>query len=66
MTDIKFSEDEQYQPAYQVAKKQFLVRLVLSTGIVTNDEAAEKVLLGVAILFFILSLFFFFGGFSMF
>lgn len=56
MTDIKFEEEQQYQPAYtQTEKEPYMIRLVLSTGIVSTHKAANYVLLGVAALAIILA-----------
>lgn len=48
MADVQFEEEQQYQQTGQVEQKSFLVRLVLSTGVVSSDRQAEYVLLGVA------------------
>ena len=49
-------EEQQYQPAYETEQnKPFMVRLVLSTGIVSTSKQAEYVLLGIAALAIILA-----------
>ena len=55
MADVQFEEEQQYQPAYETERKPFMVRLVLSTGIVSTDKQAEYVLLGIAALAIILA-----------
>lgn len=58
MNKIQYEDESQYQPVYQQAEqKSFFVRLVLATGIVSNDRAAEYVLLGVATLVIIVAIF---------
>ncbi|MFA6408523.1 MAG: hypothetical protein WCW36_03630 [Candidatus Paceibacterota bacterium] len=57
MADIQFNEDQEYQRSAIVERKSLFVRLVLATGIVSSDKAAEYVLicfviLGLGITFF--------------
>ena len=61
MADIQF-EEEQYQRPAESEKKSLFIRLVLATGIVSTDQQAEYVLLGIAIVGIIVSLFLSFGG----
>ncbi|MDO8593518.1 MAG: hypothetical protein Q7R59_01305 [bacterium] len=63
MADVQF-EEEQYQRGYQAEQKPFMIRLVLSTGIVSTDDAAKYVLLGVAVVGILITLFVFFSGSS--
>lgn len=55
MAEIQFEEESPYQPTSPLEGKSVLVRLVLSTGIVSTDTAAEKVLIGVMVLAVILT-----------
>jgi len=62
MAEIRFNEEQEYQPVrpdQQFGKKSFFIRLVLTTGIVSTDKAAEYILLGTAVLVIILSIFIF-------
>ncbi|MHB1769791.1 MAG: hypothetical protein ACYCPH_01785 [Minisyncoccota bacterium] len=50
MADIQFEEEQQQQrPLMQPKRKPFFVRLVLATGVVSTEKAAEYVLLGIAV-----------------
>ncbi len=52
MANIQFEEEQGYQPMrpfQRSDKKSFFIRLVLATGIVSTDKAAEYVLLGTAV-----------------
>lgn len=49
MTNIQFDEEQQYQPAQRAEQKSFLVRFILSTGIVSTEKQSEYVLLGIVI-----------------
>jgi hypothetical protein len=51
MTEIQF-EGEQEFPGRQAPERSTFVRLVLKTGIVQTKQAAEYVLLGIAIIAF--------------
>ena len=55
MTDIQFDEEQQYRRPAKVDKKSFLVRLVLATGLVSTNEAAQYALLGVTVVATILA-----------
>jgi hypothetical protein len=46
MEDIQFEEEQQYQPVQKVEQKSLFIRIVLATGIVSDDKQAEYVLLG--------------------
>lgn len=59
---VQFEEEQQYQQPVQTEQKPFFIRIVLSTGIVSTDQAAQYVLLGIAAIGIIISLFLFFGG----
>ncbi len=50
MTDIQSNEEQAIQHQYAVpsGRRSFLIRLVLSTGLVSTDKMAEYVLLGIA------------------
>lgn len=63
MTEIQFQEEQQSQPAYG-PQQPFMIRLVLRTGLVRSERGAQYVLLGIAVIAFILSGFFLFGGTS--
>ena len=56
MADIQFEEEPQYQRAVLIAKKSFLIRFVLSTGIVSSEQAANYVLLTVAVCAIVLAI----------
>lgn len=63
MADLQFQEEQQYQrPA--AMQESPLIRLVLRTGIVSSEQAAEYVLLAIAVIAFIVSGFLLFGGTS--
>ena len=66
MADVQFEEEQQYQQNYQAEQKPFMIRLVLATHIVSTDDAAKYVLLGVAALAIIIAFFVpsFIGGTS--
>ncbi len=56
MADIQFDEEQQYQPvAGRVEQKPLFIRLVLATGVVSSDQAAQYILLGAAMLLIILA-----------
>lgn len=55
MADIQFEEEQQFQRYGQAEQKPFMIRLVLSTGIVSTDKQAEYVLLGIAVVAIILA-----------
>lgn len=56
MANIQFEEEQQYQQQCQTGEqKPFFTRLVLATGIVSDDKHAQYVLLGVAVLILILA-----------
>ncbi len=59
---IQFEEEQQYQQPAQTEQKPFFIRLVLSTGVVSTDRQAEYVLLGVAVLGILITLFTLFSG----
>ena len=48
MTDLQFDEDKEFSRPIVESKPPALVRLVLSTRIVSTTEAANYVLLGIA------------------
>ena len=51
MTDIQFEEEQMYtRPNTALKQQSALARLVLKTGIVRSERAAQYVLLGVAAL----------------
>lgn len=51
MADIQYDEDPQFEPEYQkVKQKSLFVRLVINTGIVSTNQRAEHVLVGIAAL----------------
>ena len=52
MTDVQFEEEQQFQ---QTEQKPYFTRLVLATGIVSTDKAAEYVLLGIAVFAIVLA-----------
>ena len=58
MADVQFDEEQSYAQSSQSLEKPFLIRLVLSTGIVSTDQQAGYVLLAVAALFTILAFIF--------
>lgn len=62
MAEVQFEEEQQFQRYGQVEQKPFLIRLVLSTGIVSTDKQAQYVLLGIAGLGIIVTLFIMFSG----
>lgn len=47
MSDIQFDEDQESKRSISVGQKPLFVRLVLATGIVSTDKAAEYILLGI-------------------
>ncbi|MES2931732.1 MAG: hypothetical protein V4682_03490 [Patescibacteria group bacterium] len=49
MATISFDEEPDIIARPAITKKPFLVRLVLSTKIVTTDKQAEYVLIGIAV-----------------
>ena len=53
--NIQFEEEQQYQQNQSAEQKPFFIRLVLSTGIVSTDEQAKYVLLGVAVLLIVIA-----------
>ncbi|MFA6408316.1 MAG: hypothetical protein WCW36_02495 [Candidatus Paceibacterota bacterium] len=55
MTDIQFDEDHEFMHTIAGEKKPFFLRLVLATGIVSNDRQAEYVLLGVSVFLIIIA-----------
>ncbi|HQT82909.1 MAG TPA: hypothetical protein PLW99_02030 [Candidatus Paceibacterota bacterium] len=55
MSDIQFNEDDQYKRYAQPGRKPLLVRLVLRTGMVSTDENANYVLLGIVVAGFIIA-----------
>ncbi|OIO51420.1 hypothetical protein CO131_02090 [Candidatus Kaiserbacteria bacterium CG_4_9_14_3_um_filter_50_16] len=59
MTDIQFEEEPQYQHSALPDKKPFFIRLVLATGVISTDKAAEYVLLGFAVVCLCIALFIF-------
>lgn len=63
MADIQFNEPAYARPvATQSEQKSLFIRLVLATGIVSTDKAAERVLLGFAFFGLIFALFLFTRG----
>jgi len=58
MADVSFNEEPIATGYAPVAKKPYLVRLVLSTKIVSTDKQAEYVLIGIAVLCVLLTIFF--------
>lgn len=58
MTNISFNEEPSTVAYPSAPKKPFLVRLVLATKIVSTDKQAEYVLIGIAILCILLTVFF--------
>ncbi len=61
MAEISFDEEQQYQTANVGLQKSFFVRIVLNTGIVSTEKAAEYVLVALAGLLLLVSAFIFFG-----
>jgi hypothetical protein len=61
MTGVQFDEEQGYPQQVQAREKSYLVRLVLATGFVSTDGQAEYVLIGIAALSFIATLFIIFG-----
>jgi len=59
MAEIQYEEGQQNQPIYQTEQKPLFVRLVLATGLVSSERAAEYVLLGIVGLGIIITFFFF-------
>lgn len=59
MSDVQFQDQ---QPRYQYKKKQsFLMRLVFATGLAKNEQQAQYILLGVAVLALVIGAFLLFG-----
>jgi len=61
MADIQFDEEQEFsRPSFSESAsaehQPILVRLVLKTGLVTDPKIAEYVLLGIAIVAFIVSI----------
>ena len=58
MTDILFDEDSDYQrPVVPTIQKSFFTRLVLTTGIVKDDEHVKYVLLGALVVIVLATIF---------
>lgn len=57
MTNLQFDEETEFHRPASLEKRPFLVRLVLSTGIVSTEKQAEYVLFGFAICMFALTFF---------
>jgi len=55
MADIQFEEESQFRRPEEANQKPFFIRLVLSTGIVSDEKQAQYVLLGIAVLVIILA-----------
>lgn len=55
MAEISFNEEQYGQQVDQSARKPFLMRLVLNTGLVSTDQAAQYVLLCVAVALILLA-----------
>jgi uncharacterized membrane protein len=58
MAEIKFDDEEQYQQSTQIGKKPFFIALVLSTKLVSTDEQAINVLLGIVGLCIMVAIYF--------
>jgi hypothetical protein len=54
---IQFDEEQQYQQSPQADKKPFFIRLVLKTGIVSDDRQAEYILLGFVAIVILISIY---------
>ncbi len=61
MSELQFDEEPAYEPRQQVEKKSFLTQMVLATGVVSSDRQAQYVLLSVAAVATVLSLFLIFS-----
>jgi hypothetical protein len=57
MADIQFDEEQQFQQGYQVEQTPFFIRLVLATGIVSTDKQAQYLLLGLAVVAILISIY---------
>lgn len=53
--DIHILEEQQYQSRYEIERKPTLIRLILATGIVSSDKAAQFVLCGIAAILIVLT-----------
>jgi hypothetical protein len=64
MADIQFEEESQYRRPAQFEQKPLFIRLVLATGIISTDKQAKYLLLGIAGVGILFTLFmvFHFGG----
>lgn len=50
MADISFNEEQSVAGASMAPKKPFLIRLMLSTKLVSTDRQAEYALIGIAVI----------------
>lgn len=57
MADIRFEEDQGFSPRNAEPQESALIRLVFSTGLAKTREDAQYVLVGVVVVFVLLSLF---------
>ena len=57
--EIHFDEEQESRRPDQVDEKPYFVRLVLSTGVVSTDQQANYVLLGIVVAAILLASFFF-------
>lgn len=58
MVDIRFDEDSEFQRSESPTQGAFLVRLMLKTGVVSDERSAERIFIIIAILGIILSVMF--------
>lgn len=60
MAEIQFEEEQQYRRYVLPEQKSFMIRLVLSTGIVSTNTAAKYILIGIVIIAILASFFIFY------
>jgi hypothetical protein len=62
MTDIQFNEEQEFNRPAEVPQQSVFIRLALKTGLVKTEQGANYLLLGVAIVGILFTLFMMFSS----
>ena len=62
MADLQFSEEQEFSRPVETQQQSLFIRLVYKTGLVHTERDAEYLLLGVAVIGILFTLFMLFSG----
>ena len=62
MADLQFSEEQEFTRPAEVPQQSVFIRLALKTGLIQTERSAEYLLLGIAVVGIVFTLFMLFSG----